>query len=128
MPSMELLLARRWPWQLRFIVSDCPREPSGCTSAQCLSSSKHPIQPSQILYTGSPSKVKLFNVNNQQEFLQTHQLKIKHEISKLQVQWNLTIKVTHGLGKSDLNVEVTLLVLQGVICTVEYNLGLSQGS
>ena len=30
-----------------------------------------------------------------------------------------------GLGKSDLNVEVTLL--QGVICTVEYNLGLSQG-
>ena len=30
-----------------------------------------------------------------------------------------------GLGKSDLNVEVTLL--PGVICTVEYNLGLSQG-
>ena len=30
-----------------------------------------------------------------------------------------------GLGKSDLNGEVT--VLQGVICTVEYNLGLSQG-
>ena len=30
-----------------------------------------------------------------------------------------------GLGKSDLNGEVTLL--QGVICTVEYNLGLSQG-
>ena len=35
------------------------------------------------------------------------------------------IKVTHGLGKSDLNGEVTLL--QGVICTVEYNLGLSHG-
>ena len=32
---------------------------------------------------------------------------------------------TTGLGKSDLNGEVTLL--QGVICTVEYNLGLSQG-
>ena len=30
-----------------------------------------------------------------------------------------------GLGKSDLNEEVTLL--QGVICTVEYNLGLSHG-
>ena len=30
-----------------------------------------------------------------------------------------------GLGKSDLNAEVTLL--QGVICTVEYNLGLSHG-
>ena len=30
-----------------------------------------------------------------------------------------------GLGKSDLNGEVT--ILQGVICTVEYNLGLSQG-
>ena len=30
-----------------------------------------------------------------------------------------------GLGKSDLNGEVTLL--QGVICTVEYNLGLSPG-
>ena len=30
-----------------------------------------------------------------------------------------------GLGKSDLNGEVTLL--QGVICTVEYNLGLSYG-
>ena len=30
-----------------------------------------------------------------------------------------------GLGKSDLNGEVTLL--QGVICTVEYNLGLSHG-
>ena len=30
-----------------------------------------------------------------------------------------------GLGKSDLNGEVTLL--QGVISTVEYNLGLSQG-
>ena len=28
-----------------------------------------------------------------------------------------------GLGKIDLNVEVTLL--QGVICNVEYNLGLS---
>ena len=28
-----------------------------------------------------------------------------------------------GLGKSDLNGEVTLF--QGVICTVEYNLGLS---
>ena len=30
-----------------------------------------------------------------------------------------------GLGKSDLNGEVALL--QGGICTVEYNLGLSQG-
>ena len=30
-----------------------------------------------------------------------------------------------GLDKSDLNGEVTLL--QGVICTVEYNLGLTQG-
>ena len=30
-----------------------------------------------------------------------------------------------GLGKSDLNGEVTLS--QGVICAVEYNLGLSQG-
>ena len=30
-----------------------------------------------------------------------------------------------GLGKSDLNGGVTLL--QGVICTVEYNLGMSQG-
>ena len=30
-----------------------------------------------------------------------------------------------GLGKSDLNGEVTLL--QGDICTEEYNLGLSQG-
>ena len=30
-----------------------------------------------------------------------------------------------GLGKSDFNGEVTLL--QGVICTVEYNLGLNQG-
>ena len=30
-----------------------------------------------------------------------------------------------GLGKRDLTGEVT--VLQGVICTVEYNLGLSQG-
>ena len=30
-----------------------------------------------------------------------------------------------GLGKSDFNGEVT--ILQGVICTVEYNLGLNQG-
>ena len=30
-----------------------------------------------------------------------------------------------GLGKGDFNGEVTLL--QGVICTVEYNLGLNQG-
>ena len=30
-----------------------------------------------------------------------------------------------GLGKRDLNAEVTLL--QGVICTVECNLGLNQG-
>ena len=30
-----------------------------------------------------------------------------------------------GLGKSDLTGELTLL--QGVICTVEYNLGLSHG-
>ena len=30
-----------------------------------------------------------------------------------------------GLGKSEFNGEVTLL--QGVICTVEYNLGLNQG-
>ena len=43
----------------------------------------------------------------------------------MSVQWNLTIKVTTGLGKSDLNGEVTLL--QGVICTVEYNLRLSHG-
>ena len=35
------------------------------------------------------------------------------------------LKSPTGLGKSDLNGEVTLL--QGVICTVEYNLGLSQG-
>ena len=41
------------------------------------------------------------------------------------IHWNLTIKDTHGTGKSDLNGEVTLL--QGVICTVEYNLGLSHG-
>ena len=30
-----------------------------------------------------------------------------------------------GLGKSDLNGEVT--VLQGIKCTVEYNMGLSKG-
>ena len=30
-----------------------------------------------------------------------------------------------GLGKSDINGEATLL--QGAICTVEYNLGLSHG-
>ena len=30
-----------------------------------------------------------------------------------------------GLGKSDLNGEVT--ILQGGLCTVKYNLGLSQG-
>ena len=30
-----------------------------------------------------------------------------------------------GLGKSDLNGEV--IVLRGLICTVEYNLGLSKG-
>ena len=35
------------------------------------------------------------------------------------------LKSHTGLGKSDLNGEVTLL--QGVICTVEYNLGLSYG-
>ena len=35
------------------------------------------------------------------------------------------LRSTTGLGKSDLNVEVTLF--QGVICSVEYNLGLSQG-
>ena len=34
-------------------------------------------------------------------------------------------RAIQGLGKSDLNGEVTLL--QGVICTVKYNLGLSQG-
>ena len=34
-------------------------------------------------------------------------------------------KFSTELGKSDLNGEVTLL--QGVICIVEYNLGLSQG-
>ena len=45
------------------------------------------------------------------------------------MQWNLTNKVTTGLGKSDLNGEVT--VLQGgkrrILCTVEHNLGLSKG-
>ena len=35
------------------------------------------------------------------------------------------LRSSTGLGKSDLNVEVTLL--QVVICTVEYNLGLSHG-
>ena len=35
------------------------------------------------------------------------------------------LRSTTGLGKIDFNGEVTLL--QGVICTVEYNLGLSQG-
>ena len=35
------------------------------------------------------------------------------------------IRSPTGLGKSDLNGEVTLL--QGVICTAEYDLGLSQG-
>ena len=35
-----------------------------------------------------------------------------------------TLRSHTGLGKSDHNGEVTLL--QGVICTVEYNLGLSQ--
>ena len=35
------------------------------------------------------------------------------------------LKSRTGLGNSDLNGEVTLL--QGVICTVEYDLGLSQG-
>ena len=35
------------------------------------------------------------------------------------------IRSPMGLGKSDLNGEVTLL--QGVICPVEYNLGLSKG-
>ena len=39
------------------------------------------------------------------------------------VQWNL--RSPTGLGQSDLNGEVTLL--HGVICTVEYNLGLSHG-
>ena len=41
------------------------------------------------------------------------------------IQWNFTIKSPTGLDKSDLNGEVTLL--QGVICNVEYNLGLSHG-
>ena len=41
------------------------------------------------------------------------------------VQWNLILWSPTGLGESDLNGEVT--VLQGVICTVEYNLGLNQG-
>ena len=42
------------------------------------------------------------------------------------VQWNLTkLRSPTVLGKSALNGEVTLL--QGVLCTVEYNLGLSQG-
>ena len=36
-----------------------------------------------------------------------------------------TLRAPTGLGKSGLNGEVTLL--QGVICTVEYNLGLSHG-
>ena len=42
---MQLLLTRR------FTVSDCPHEPSGCTSAQCLSSSNY--QPSRILCSPS---------------------------------------------------------------------------
>ena len=37
----------------------------------------------------------------------------------------LLLRSPTGLGKSDPNGEVTLL--QGVICTVEYNLGLSRG-
>ena len=37
----------------------------------------------------------------------------------------INIRSPRSLGKSDLNGEVTLL--QGVICTVEYNLGMSQG-
>ena len=45
------MLARRLPWQLRLTVSDRPREPSGCTSAQCLSLSNY--QPSRILYSQS---------------------------------------------------------------------------
>ena len=48
---MHLLLARRLPWQLMFIVSDRPREPSGWTSAQCLLSSNY--QPSRLLYSPS---------------------------------------------------------------------------
>ena len=46
------------------------------------------------------------------------------ELISLLVIHTHTVEPT-GLGKSDLNGEVTLL--QGVICTVEYNLGLSQG-
>ena len=38
----------------------------------------------------------------------------------------LLLRSPTGLGESDLNGDVTGL-LQGVICTVEYNLGLSQG-
>ena len=44
---------------------------------------------------------------------------------KKKVQCNLTNTVTRGLGKTDVNGEVTLL--KGLTCTVEYSLGLRQG-
>ena len=40
------------------------------------------------------------------------------------LQWNLTITVIHGIGQSGLNVEVTYY--RGLICTVEYTLGLNK--
>ena len=43
----------------------------------------------------------------------------------LQYSGTSLLRSPTGLGKSDLNGEVTLL--QGVICTAEYNLGLIQG-
>ena len=47
-----------------------------------------------------------------------------HGLSKCYYIGNSLLRSPTGLGKSDVNVGVTLL--QGVICTVEYNLGLSQ--
>ena len=59
MPSMQLLVIRRLPWQLRFTVNDRPREPRDCTSAQCLSSGNY--QPSRILY--SPSLIFIYRLS-----------------------------------------------------------------
>ena len=43
------------------------------------------------------------------------------------IQWNLSNMVTYGLGKSDLNGEVTNRITGRLNSTVEYNLGLSKG-
>ena len=64
-------------------------------------------------------------LNRIQRYTKKKKKKKKKKFSESLYSGTSLLRSPTELGKSDLNGEVTLL--RGVICTVEYNLGLRQG-